>query len=55
MSAKTNIQLDSIIVRNVELLDSEIDGEIVMMNIESGKYFGMNKVGSEIWKMIIAK
>ena len=52
MIAETPLQLDTIIVRNSELLDSEIDGEIVMMDIESGKYFGMNKIGSKIWKMI---
>ena len=50
-----NVKLDSVITKQVELLSSEIDGEVVMMNIETGKYIGMNAVGSEIWKMIEAE
>jgi hypothetical protein len=49
------LTLKSIISNQVELLSSEIDGEVVMMNIESGKYIGMNTVGSEIWKMVEEK
>ena len=47
-----NITLSSQITKKSELLSSEIDGEIVMMNINTGKYLSMNAVGSEIWKMI---
>lgn len=47
-----NINLSSRISKKVDLLSSEIDGEVVMMNIETGRYIGMNKVGSEIWKII---
>ena len=46
------ITLESTISKRAELLSSEVDGEIVMMNIETGRYIGMNSVGSEIWKMI---
>lgn len=38
--------------KSTELLASEVGGEIVMMNIESGKYYGINSVGSEIWKLL---
>ncbi|MCE7992571.1 MAG: lasso peptide biosynthesis PqqD family chaperone [Roseivirga sp.] len=40
------------IVRNGGLLDSEIDGETVMMSVEQGNYYGLNQVGTEIWKLI---
>lgn len=46
------VDLNSIITRSQELLTSEVDGEVVMMNIESGKYYGINIVGAEIWKLI---
>ncbi|HFD12965.1 MAG TPA: PqqD family protein [Crenotrichaceae bacterium] len=29
-----------------------MDGEIVMMSIENGHYFGSNAVGSFIWELI---
>ena len=38
--------------RNIEIITNEIDDEILMMSIEDGKYYGLNPVGSEIWKLI---
>lgn len=35
-----------------DLLTSKIGDEIVLMTIESGKYFSINQVGSKIWEMI---
>jgi DNA-directed RNA polymerase delta subunit len=49
------LNLESTISKRAELLSSEIDGEVVMMNIDSGKYISMNSVGSEIWKMVEEK
>jgi len=46
------IHVKSVVSKSNELLASEVDGEIVMMNIESGKYYGTNSVGSEIWKLL---
>lgn len=43
---------DQIIKKHSELLSSEIDNEIVMMNVENGKYYGLNTIGSEIWKLL---
>jgi len=36
--------------RSSEVLVSEANGELVMMNIETGKYMSLNEVGSFIWK-----
>lgn len=47
-----SIKLDSIIKRNPELVSSDVDGEKVMMSIESGEYFGLDPVGSRIWEFI---
>ena len=38
--------------RNPELLAVDMDGETVMMDIESGNYFGINVVGSYIWEVL---
>ncbi|XPV67690.1 MAG: PqqD family peptide modification chaperone [Halarcobacter sp.] len=40
------------IKRNEELLSSEMDDELVMMNLESNNYFGLNKVGKDIWEFL---
>ena len=52
MTSSATIDLDMTIVRNSGLLDSEIDGETVMMSVEQGNYYGLNQVGTEIWKLI---
>ena len=46
------INLDTIINKNLEIEDTELDGEKVMMNLEKGEYFMMNEVGSRIWEII---
>jgi hypothetical protein len=33
-------------------VSTEIDGEVVLMDIEKGTYFGMNLVLSRIWKLM---
>lgn len=38
--------------RNSELLSVEMDGDLVMMSIESGTYFGVSGVGPHIWQLI---
>ena len=43
---------DSQIRRNPELVSSNLDGETVMMSVESGEYFGLDAVGSRIWELL---
>jgi len=33
-------------------LAREVDGETVLVNIESGQYFGLDEVGTEIWRRL---
>src|SRR5216683_2372711 len=42
----------TIISRSRSVLAAEVDGEIVMMSIEHGRYFGLDDIGSDIWKRI---
>lgn len=35
-----------------DVLDADIDGEVVMMNIEQGRYFGLNQTGTRIWALL---
>ncbi len=46
MNLETKIQLDP------ELLYSKIGDEIVLLTIESGKYFKVDAIGSRIWEII---
>lgn len=46
------ISAETILVRHSEPVTGLVDGEIVMMSISAGAYFGLNGVGSEIWNML---
>jgi len=37
---------------NEQILASEVGNELVIMNIETGKYITLNKMGHILWKLI---
>lgn len=41
-------------IANESVIAAELDGEAVLLNVETGIYFGLNAVGTEIWRMISA-
>ncbi|WP_461637520.1 lasso peptide biosynthesis PqqD family chaperone [Labilibaculum euxinus] len=41
-----------LIVRKESIVTSVIDGEVVMMDMESGNYYGLGKIGSRIWDLL---
>jgi hypothetical protein len=43
---------DSRYCRNQNLLSVEMDGDLVMMSIETGNYFGVSGIGPFIWESI---
>lgn len=46
------MDIQTTLKRNPELLAVDMDGETVMMDMESGNYFGVNAVGSHIWELL---
>ncbi len=42
----------TVLVRTDEIVSSDLDGETVMLNIERGKYFGLDPIGSRIWNLL---
>jgi hypothetical protein len=48
------LSLSAMVVRNDGLIDAEIDNELVALNIENGTCYGLNRVGSEIWRLLDA-
>lgn len=35
-----------------EQISSELNGEVVILNLSSGVYYGLNEVGTRIWELI---
>ena len=38
--------------RNADLLSVEMDGDLVMMSIDSGNYYGVSGIGPRIWELL---
>lgn len=38
--------------RKPDVMTAEVDGEIVLMSLQSGYYFGLNGVSSDIWRRL---
>jgi len=48
----SEITIDTKVQQNLSMIASKIDNETVMMDIDSGKYFGVDTVGTDIWDKI---
>jgi len=46
------LTMNSVVKRRPEIVHSDMDGEIVMMSIEQGEYYGIDAIGAEIWTML---
>lgn len=46
------LTLESRVVQITGNIESEMDGEKVLMNIENGKYYNLGSIGGEIWELI---
>lgn len=47
------METNTLLSRSDNYLSNEIDGEIVMMNIETGAYVSLNPTGKSIWDQLI--
>jgi hypothetical protein len=46
------IKASSVIVAKGNQLSSELRGEAVVLDLESGTYFGFNETGARIWSLV---
>lgn len=40
------------LVRSQEMIATEVDGEIVLISLDDGRYYGLDSVASEIWRRL---
>lgn len=45
------LDMDSTVRRRADLVATDIDQDKVFLDVSSGKYYGMNRVGSAIWEI----
>lgn len=47
-----NIPVSKLFQRSPEIIASEIDGEMVMMDKDFEFYYGLHAIGTEIWSLL---
>lgn len=52
MSEPPVIQLETRVVRVPQQTSGQVDGQVVLLSLESGHYYGMNEHGSRVWELI---
>lgn len=51
----SSLTLDSIVAVSDDAVFRELDGESVVLNLETGQYYGLDEVGTRIWRAIEPK
>lgn len=46
------LTLDSVLSQHPDQVATEVDGEVLMMNVDSGNYYGLNEVASFVWNTL---
>lgn len=49
---KFMIDLNDIVEANSNLMIADLEGEAVLLNIQTGRYFGLNEVGTTVWSLL---
>ena len=52
LSKSGDLSVDSVFSQKAGIIEAEIEGEVVALNIETGTCYGLNQVGSRIWHML---
>lgn len=48
----THVTLETAFTIPDTVVFRELDGEAVLLNLDSGQYFGLNTVGTRIWQLL---
>ncbi|MBP7336178.1 PqqD family peptide modification chaperone [Niveispirillum sp.] len=52
MTATDELTVNSVVRRCDAPLSTEVDGETMLMSIDNGQYYGLDEIGSEIWRRL---
>lgn len=52
MITSQKVMLTDIVVQGTGNVASDMDGEMVLLSVEKGKYYNLGKIGGRIWRLI---
>ena len=48
----STISLESVVTASGDQISCDLEGEAAILNLKSGTYYGLDKVGSAVWNLI---
>lgn len=45
--------MESVVVRRSDIMSGLVENELVMMDVDSGLYFSLDLIGSDIWERLV--
>ena len=48
----TDLNPDTPLIRDPDLVAADMDGDLVMMSIDNGEYYGVGGVGPRVWELL---
>lgn len=52
MSTQVGIDIDARVARSSDIIFTELDDTVVMMDVEKGRYYELDPVGASIWALL---
>jgi hypothetical protein len=52
MSQVSSVALSHTVKQSQSQISAELDGDVVLMSIDQGKYYNLNAMASQIWKFL---
>ena len=49
---ETAISLDSIVAASPDQVSCDLSGEVAILNLKNGMYYGLEEVGAAIWNLV---
>ena len=48
----SNLRMETQVSRSNEQVSADLEGDSIILNVNSGKYYSLNPVGARVWKLI---
>ena len=49
------MNLNTVIIASKDVVAQEVGGELVLLDLEGGQYFGLDTVGGRFWELLAAQ
>ena len=48
----SGINMDTVLERRAEVMETEVNGDVIALDIETATCYGLNRVGSHVWRLL---